>query len=176
MFTFDKHHIWSKEDYQFAQLSLFMGYMCCNPCRRDLVTLNYSQKTGNYVDHDSHAFVFNKYKTKKYHGTVSVPLNRELWKLYSWIKSQHRLLGITDGQLFRNNYMRPMTRNTLGSWLKTTCKKHLCCCCEKDVTCNLLRHMVCTHEYSGQPLLLQKKESARLRMHTPEMSEEYRVL
>jgi hypothetical protein len=64
-----------------------MGYMCVNPCRRDLCTLNYTKTSGNYVDADKRAFVFNDYKTQKYHGEITVPLKRDLWKLYSWIRS-----------------------------------------------------------------------------------------
>ena len=64
-----------------------MGYMTVNPCRRDLCTLTYAETTGNFVDSDAHEFVFNEYKTKKYHGEVRVPVKRDLWKLYSWIRS-----------------------------------------------------------------------------------------
>jgi hypothetical protein len=85
-------------------------------------------------------------------------------------------LYIEDGHLFRNKYMRPLTRGALGCWLKSMCKCCLKCCCEKDVTCNLLRHLVCSKEYENQPLLLQKQKNAKLRMHTAKTAEEYRVL
>jgi hypothetical protein len=49
--------------------------------------LNYTKTSGNYVDADKRAFVFNDYKTQKYHGEITVPLKRDLWKLYSWIRS-----------------------------------------------------------------------------------------
>lgn len=161
VFSFNKHQIWTNDQYQQAQICLFMGYMTICPCRRDLCTLSYAKKEGNFVDAENRAFVFNDYKTKKYHGEVSVPLKRDLWKLYSWIRSQHRLLHIEDGMLFRNKYMRPLSRGALGCWLKSMCKKSFPCCCEKDVTCNLLRHMCCTKEYENSPLLLQRQHNAK---------------
>lgn len=118
IFDLNKSKLFSKQEYGRLQLAFIMTFMLDKTVRRDLATVNYRGKGPNTLDTDTHEVTFTKYKTAKFYGPKKYTLTREQWKLFSWMRNQHRLRGITDGHLLRNTYWRPLIPNALTSYLR----------------------------------------------------------
>ena len=111
VFSLNKHTMFDKENFHMLQLAFIMEFhLKISAVRRDLASVNYRSETPNFLDVNAQKIVLTQYKTAKKYGRKEFQLTRECWKLFSWLRTQHRLRGITDGHLLRNRYWKPLTR------------------------------------------------------------------
>ena len=152
-----------------------MTFMLRNPLRRDLATVNYQDmEQPNTLDTQSQKMTFTKYKTARFYGDRTYQLTRDQWKLFSWLRKQHKMRGITDGHLLRNTYWRPLTPNALTAYMGAQCRC-LPSCEHKKMGCCLLRHIVISYLKRNEMTMAQRTTMAHSMMHSVRQQEMYRV-
>ena len=166
VFKLRKSSLFSKQDYHKLQLAFIMTFMLDKTLRRDLATVTYDGTGPNTLDVRSHEITFTKYKTARFYGPQTYTLTRDQWKLFSWMRVQHRLRGIKDGHLLRNTYWRPLVPNALTSYLKVQCKRNMECCEGKNIGCTLLRKIVVSWVRRNDLTLDDRSKLAKKMMHS----------
>jgi len=167
--------MFDKKQFHKLQLCFILAFHLRYPLRRDLSTVSYTKQEGNYIDVNAQTLHLNKYKTARKHGELLYRFTREQWKLFSWLRKQHRLRGFTDGHLLINTYWKPLNPNAMTSYLKKVCQDYLECCKGKKMGCCLLRHIVLSWKLRKQMSLQDRDKLATEMCHTAETSELYRV-
>lgn len=172
VFSFDKNKVFDKQQFHKMQLAFILSYMCKHPCRRDLATLCYDTTEGNYLQNK--CCVFNEYKNSKHLGCTKVKLDRNMFKLVSWMRRQHKLRGLGNSLLY-NKYFKPMNSNTYGSYFSKMCAATIPCCNDRHVNTNLIRHLVVSWARRNDLTLEKKEDLAKKMMHNTNQQELYRI-
>jgi hypothetical protein len=177
VYGLDKNRPWTKDEYASLQLCFILQVHMSYPIRRDLCTLVYGSEpdeTKNYLDLEKREMVWNRHKVSKHYGTIRHKLSREMWKLFTLIRKQHKMRDIDGGHVLLNRYWRPLTKNGYSTWLVREMKK---CpgCEEKCIGVLMLRHSVITHKTRHMPTLNQRAEFSKSCMHSAHMNDLYRV-
>jgi hypothetical protein len=106
---------------------------------------NYDEENDNY--YDKKQFVFNKYKTKKYHGQTKINCPPELKKILNkWISK------IDNEYLLFDNSNGPLSAVTLTQRLNKIFGK--------KTSINILRHMFLSKKYENVPALQEMLKTA----------------
>ena len=163
--TFDKPNI---KENEFRNLLIFCLYCLMPPARignyLDCKVIRNQEQTNlpadyNYVilkDMDNNPtfyFVFNKFKTAKFLGTKMFKVeNPKLTALlYRYFTKYNK-----DGEFFLMSRGKELTQPNLTNILKRTSQDIT----EKNLSCNMLRHIYITHFMEENPTLRQKLEIA----------------
>ena len=177
VYAMDKNKPWTKDEYAMLQLCFILQVHMSFPIRRDLCTLQWGVEhtdENNYIDTKARELVWNKYKVAKHYGQIRHKMSREMWKLFSLIRKQQKMRGITAGFVLLNRYWRKMTKNGYSTWLVREMKK--CPGCEdKCVGVLILRHSIISHMTRNIPTLQERDSFARSCMHSAHMNDLYRV-
>ncbi len=132
------------------------NYLDCKVIRDNADNL---PATHNYIiiknldNNPSFYFVFNKYKTVKSLGShmFKVENAKLIAMLYRYFKHHNK-----DGEYFLMSRGKELTQPNLTNILKRTSQDLT----EKNLSCNMLRHIYITHFLSENPTLRQKLEIA----------------
>ena len=171
VFQHNKNSKLDKKQFHKLQLCFILAFHLRYPLRRDLSTVTYSNDPppeGNVIDLHAQKLFLRKYKTSKTHGEKVYQFTREQWKLFSWLRKQHRLRGLTGGHLLYNTYWKPLNPNAMTSYLKKVCKDYMECCKGKQIGCCLLRHIVISWKHRKQMTITDRDKLASELCHTPE--------
>jgi hypothetical protein len=126
----------------------------------------------NYcVLHTNPRFVFNKYKTAKHRGTLTIKIIPELHDILLDWTELNKTEYLLSSYIKSKKLSKPFTENTLCRRITLIFQKYL----DKSVTINTLRHSFITF-MSKQEIenYNRKKENAEKMMHSVSMADTYR--
>ena len=175
-YKLDKNVLWSKDDYAIAQLAFILTYHLKFPIRRDLATVTWgSEETPNHLNEKTHSITYNVHKCVRWSGPVTQTLSRDMWKLFSLLRRQHKLRSINSGYILLNRYWRRMSPNGYSTWLKRETKA-IPGCDKKTVGVLAIRHSVITHKLRNERSIKDRQKFASECMHSTKQNQLYRKL
>jgi hypothetical protein len=170
-----KNDLWDKNQFAEAQLAFILTFHLKYPIRRDLCTVKYNvddnENGNNLVGKE---IIFKDHKLKRLKTVFTMALDRTMWRLVQLLRRQHKMRGLTSGNLILNRYWKPMLPNSFTNWMKREMGK-LASCKGKNVSCLGIRHSVITHRRRNDLTLEQRQAFAENCMHSAAMNDQYRV-
>lgn len=129
--------------------------------RNDYGTLkyrDYSRENDNYIDMEKKVFVWNSYKTDKYHGQLIFGMNgsifEDLRELISHQKDSVYVFTKRDGSMMGKDYF--------GTMISGITEKYL----GKRIGSRMMRTIALSEMYKDAPRMSEMSEKARSMMHT----------